>query len=76
MNRKEKFSEWQQIYSKENKDLEEPKQLLNREESRRTLETPIPHIEKDVKVKAEKKRSSTGAKSKYVLFECNFISIC
>lgn len=65
MNRKEKFDEWQQMYLEKNEDLEEAKELI-REESRRTLETSLPQsVEKDFKIKDEKRQSTTGARAKY-----------
>lgn len=65
MNRKEKFDEWQQMYLEKNEDLEEAKELI-REESRRTLETSMPQsVEKDFKIKDEKRQSTTGARAKY-----------
>lgn len=65
LNRKEKFSEWQQIYAEKNQDLEEPKQLINREESQKALDTQAPEtVKKEITIQDEKKRSSTGAKSK------------
>lgn len=65
LNRKEKFSEWQQLYIEKNEDLEEAKQLI-REESRRTLETSLPQpVEKDFQPKYDKRKSTiTGAKPK------------
>lgn len=64
MNRKEKFNEWQKLYVEKNEDLEEAKQLI-REESRKTLETSMPQsVEKDFKVKDEKRQSTTGARAK------------
>lgn len=66
LNRKEKFSEWQQLYSEKNEDLEKAKQLI-REESRKTLETSMPQtVEKDFKAKDEKRQSTTGARAKYM----------
>lgn len=65
MNRKEKFDEWQQMYLEKNEDLEEAKELI-REESRRTLETSMPQsVEKDFKIKDEKRQSTIGARAKY-----------
>lgn len=67
LKRKEQFSEWQQMYSEKNEDLSESKQLL-REESRRTLESiaKVPNLEKDTKIRDEKRHSSFGGvKLKY-----------
>lgn len=65
LKRKEQFIKWQEVLSEKNGDLEESKQLL-REESRRTLESPMPQqSEKDTKVKDEKRHSSVGFRSKY-----------
>lgn len=65
LNRKEKFSEWQQLYIEKNEDVEEAKELM-REESRRTLETSMPQpVESDFQAKNAKRKSTiTGAKPK------------
>ncbi|XP_031627764.1 WD repeat-containing protein 63 [Contarinia nasturtii] len=67
LRRKEEFNKWQESLTEKNGDfLEETKQLL-REESRRTLQSPMPpQSEKESKVKDEKRHSSVGVRSKSV----------